>query len=132
MCPSRHSVRQAEYALFKDSLLEQNSYRWLHGLRGRRPRGRRRRNTHRPGPYTGHRALGLLRPRASTPIASGFLPGLESVNSTPRMLAIWFMDDGYTRIRPTRQPLSEIATCGFNDDDRHILLEEPAAARTAG
>ena len=27
-----------------------------------------------------------------------------------RMLAIWFMDDGYTRIRSNRRPLAEIAT----------------------
>ena len=32
----------------------------------------------------------------------------------PRMLAFWFMDDGYTRIRPRgRRPLAEIATVGF-------------------
>jgi uracil-DNA glycosylase len=40
-----------------------------------------------------------------------------------RMLAFWFMDDGYMRIRPGgRQPLAEIATNGFTDADRKILL----------
>ena len=38
-----------------------------------------------------------------------------------RMLAIWFMDDGYTRIRPTRRPLAEIATVGFSEADLRIL-----------
>ena len=38
------------------------------------------------------------------------------------MLAIWFMDDGYTRIRPPRQPLAEIATNGFDDADLQVLL----------
>ena len=41
----------------------------------------------------------------------------------PRMLAFWFMDDGYTRIRAGgRQPLAEIATVGFSDADRQVLL----------
>jgi hypothetical protein len=39
-----------------------------------------------------------------------------------RMLAFWFMDDGYTRIREGRQPLAEIATCGFSPDGLAILL----------
>ena len=42
---------------------------------------------------------------------------------TPRMLAIWFMDDGYMRLRPGRRPLAEIATNGFSDGDRHVLVE---------
>jgi uracil-DNA glycosylase len=40
-----------------------------------------------------------------------------------RMLAFWFMDDGYTRVRPPRQPLAEIATCAFSDADLAILVE---------
>jgi hypothetical protein len=39
-----------------------------------------------------------------------------------RMLAVWFMDDGYTRIRPGRQPLAEIATVSFDNADLKILL----------
>jgi uracil-DNA glycosylase family 4 len=45
----------------------------------------------------------------------------EQLNA--RMLAFWFMDDGYTRLRPPRQPGAEIATNGFSDRDRRILLE---------
>jgi uracil-DNA glycosylase family 4 len=41
----------------------------------------------------------------------------------PRMLAFWFMDDGYTRIRGGgRQPIAEIATVGFSDDDLQTLI----------
>jgi hypothetical protein len=32
------------------------------------------------------------------------------------------MDDGYTRIRPTRQPLAEIATVGFGEEDLQRLI----------
>jgi hypothetical protein len=39
------------------------------------------------------------------------------------MLAFWFMDDGYTRIRPGgRRPLAEIATNAFSDADLQILI----------
>ena len=38
------------------------------------------------------------------------------------MLAFWFMDDGYTRIREGRQPLAEIATCAFSEHDLQRLL----------
>ncbi len=40
----------------------------------------------------------------------------------PRMLAFWFMDDGYTRIRPPRQPSAEIASVAFDDEDMQVLL----------
>jgi uracil-DNA glycosylase family 4 len=39
-----------------------------------------------------------------------------------RMLAIWFMDDGYLRVRADRRPLAEIATVGFSDADLQVLL----------
>ncbi|MFI5010025.1 MAG: uracil-DNA glycosylase family protein [Solirubrobacterales bacterium] len=41
---------------------------------------------------------------------------------TERMLAIWFMDDGYMRIRPGRQPSAEIASVAFSDADLQVLL----------
>jgi uracil-DNA glycosylase len=41
----------------------------------------------------------------------------------PRMLAFWFMDDGYTRIRGGgRRPLAEIATNAFSDADLQVLI----------
>lgn len=39
-----------------------------------------------------------------------------------RMLAIWFMDDGYMRIRPRRQPIAEIATLGYEQADIQTLI----------
>jgi uracil-DNA glycosylase len=40
-----------------------------------------------------------------------------------RMLAFWFMDDGYTRIRGGgRRPLAEIATNAFSDADLQVLI----------
>ncbi|MES1193550.1 MAG: uracil-DNA glycosylase family protein, partial [Solirubrobacterales bacterium] len=42
---------------------------------------------------------------------------------TPRMLAFWFLDDGYMRIRGGgRQPLAEIATNDFSDADLQVLI----------
>jgi hypothetical protein len=39
------------------------------------------------------------------------------------MLAFWFMDDGYTRIRGGgRRPLAEIATVSFSDSDLQTLI----------
>jgi uracil-DNA glycosylase family 4 len=40
-----------------------------------------------------------------------------------RMLAVWFMDDGHMRVRDDRQPLAEIASNGFGNEDIQILLE---------
>ena len=37
------------------------------------------------------------------------------------MLAIWFLDDGHVRIRDGRQPLAEIATHSFGEDDLKVL-----------
>jgi uracil-DNA glycosylase family 4 len=51
------------------------------------------------------------------------VPAWMAEHLNARMLAVWFMDDGYTRLRPPRQPQSEIATNGFSDRDRRILLE---------
>jgi hypothetical protein len=39
------------------------------------------------------------------------------------MLAIWFLDDGHTRLRPRRQPISELAAVGFTDEDRNVLRQ---------
>lgn len=68
-----------------------------------------------------HRALGVLRRQFYG--SEKVVPGWISNELNERMLAVWFMDDGYTRIRPGgRQPIAEIATVGFNDDDLQVLL----------
>ncbi len=116
-----HSAGHAEYALFKTGLLEELL-----------PVGRTlavAATAGGPKQYSAvqtrtlaHRALGLIRsefyaPRKRVP------PSLRG-RLNPRMLAIWFMDDGYTRLRPGRQPLSEIATCAFEADSLRLLALE--------
>jgi uracil-DNA glycosylase family 4 len=114
-----HSERQAEYAAFKADLLAELSPRsgelQVAAVAG---------GTAHYGVVhvrtLAHRALGTLR--------ADFYSGRKRVPHwiedalNPRMLAIWFMDDGYTRIRPARQPLAEIATNAFSDDDRQVLM----------
>src|SRR5206468_2610404 len=39
-----------------------------------------------------------------------------------RMLAIWYLDDGYTRIRRNRRPRAEIATNAFGEADLRVLV----------
>jgi uracil-DNA glycosylase len=41
---------------------------------------------------------------------------------TPRILAIWFLDDGYTRIRPEKRPVAEIAAHSFSNEDISRLV----------
>jgi hypothetical protein len=68
-----------------------------------------------------HRALGVLRREFYTPKKR--VPAWLGDKLNARMLAFWFMDDGYTRIRPGgRRPLAEIATNAFSDEDLQILL----------
>jgi uracil-DNA glycosylase len=56
-----------------------------------------------------HRALGVLRRDFYRPRKT--VPSWVADSLSERMLAIWFMDDSYTRIRPGgRRPLAEIAT----------------------
>jgi uracil-DNA glycosylase len=52
------------------------------------------------------------------------VPRWLAAQLNPRMLAFWFMDDGYTRIRGGgRRPLAEIATNSFSDADLQVLIE---------
>ena len=68
-----------------------------------------------------HRALGVLRREFYGDRKR--VPAWIDGGLTDLMLAVWFMDDGYTRIRGGgRQPLSEIATNGFADEDLQVLL----------
>ncbi len=68
-----------------------------------------------------HRALAVL--RSDFYGARKTVPRWVETRLNARMLAVWFMDDGYTRIRDgNRQPLAEIATNAFSDADRQVLL----------
>jgi uracil-DNA glycosylase family 4 len=67
------------------------------------------------------RALGVLRREFYG--AQKRVPAWIAYRLTPRMLAVWFMDDGHTRIRSGRRPLAEIATVSFAETDLRILQQ---------
>jgi uracil-DNA glycosylase len=67
-----------------------------------------------------HRSLRTL--RADFYRSQKVVPSWMERELNERMLAIWFMDDGYIRIRPPRQPRAEIATNCFTDEDLQTLL----------
>ena len=115
-----HSARQASYAMFKSSLLAELSPR-IQYLDVAAASG---------GPRTypvvhvrtlASRAMRLIREHFYQPAKR--VPGWLASSLNPRMLAFWFMDDGYMRVRPGRRPLAEIATLGFEESDLEILLD---------
>ncbi len=68
-----------------------------------------------------HRALRVLRKDFYD--SSKVVPRWLAEDLNPRMLAFWFMDDGYTRIRGGgRRPLAEIATNSFSEADLQVLI----------
>jgi len=115
-----HSQRQRDYAQFKSSLLaelepvsQELAVAAVAG--GDRAYGAVHTRTR------AHRALGILRRDFYGETKRVPLWLADELNA--RMLAIWFMDDGYTRIRAGgRQPLAEIATVSFSDAELQILL----------
>ena len=51
------------------------------------------------------------------------IPSWMTESMTPLMLATWFCDDGYTRVRQNHgRPLAEIATCAFDDQSVDVLM----------
>ncbi|MCW2995126.1 MAG: hypothetical protein JWQ18_2621, partial [Conexibacter sp.] len=115
-----HSAKQGAYARFKAELLE-----------GLAPSVEERRVAAVAGGEASydvvqvrtraHRALGILRREFYA--ERKVVPAWIAEELTPRMLAFWFLDDGYTRIRDGgRQPLSEIATNGFSSADLRTLI----------
>lgn len=115
-----HAAAQREYALFKAELLKELRPRVAEFSVAAVVGGAKTYPTVQVR-TSAHRALGILR--------KDFYPSGKRVPSwmatrlNERMLAFWFMDDGYTRIRANRRPLAEIATCGFPDEDLPILLQ---------
>jgi uracil-DNA glycosylase family 4 len=115
-----HSASQAHYAFFKAQLLGELE-----------PRA----NTFSVAAVVGglqtypvvqirtlaHRALRILRDDFYRD--RKIVPEWMASELNDRMLAIWFLDDGYTRIRDGRQPLAEIATHSFNENDIRVLRE---------
>jgi uracil-DNA glycosylase family 4 len=114
-----HSARQREYALFKANVLAELEPR-VQELAVSAVAGGTRDHGVVHVRTLAHRALGIVRREFYRP--SKVVPGHLSDTLNPRMLAIWFMDDGYMRIRAGRQPIAEIASVGFSDSDRDTLL----------
>lgn len=115
-----HSERQGEYASFKAGLLAELQPA-VDSIAVAAVAGGARTFSTVHVRTLAHRALGVLRSefygrsgkRVPTWIA-------ETLNE--RMLAIWFMDDGYMRIRSGRRPCAEIATVCFSEQDLQVLL----------
>ena len=114
-----HSAQQSEYALFKAELLAELAPT-ARSLEVAAVAGGTAAYSVVQVRTRAHRSLRTLRP--------SFYDGRKRVPESlahqlnERMLAIWFMDDGYTRIRSNRRPLAEIATNGFADRDLQVLL----------
>jgi len=115
-----HGPAQAEYAAFKANLLAELSPRvdtmlvaMVSGADKTYPKVHVR--------TLAHRALGILRRDFYRP--GKRVPPWMAEKLNARMLAIWFMDDGYIRIRPPRRPSAEIAANGFMPDDLSILSQ---------
>ena len=114
-----HSEHQVEYARFKASLLHELDPVVDSALTSAIAGG------DRAYPVVlmrtrADRALHVLRREFYTP--RKIVPEWIADKLNARMLAFWFMDDGHTRRRPPRQPSAEIATNGFSDRDRRVLL----------
>jgi uracil-DNA glycosylase family 4 len=114
-----HSARQRQYAMFKAQLLREfepsEDERQVAAVVGGQTYGVILVRTRAA------RSLRVLRADFYRP--TKVVPEWIAEQLNPRMLAFWFMDDGYTRIRGGgRQPLAEIATVGFSDADRQVLL----------
>lgn len=114
-----HSGRQAEYAAYKEELLGELRPRST-SLEVTAVAGSERAYDVVLTRTLAHRALRVLRREfyADCKVVPDWIE--DALN--PRMLAFWFLDDGYLRIRPGRQPLAEIPTVGFSDGDLQVLL----------
>jgi uracil-DNA glycosylase len=115
-----HSERQREYALFKARLLTGLGARTSEltvaaVVGGTTTYGAVHVRTR------AHRSLRVLRSEFYGERKR--VPDWVADRLNDRMLAIWFMDDGYVRIRDGgRRPLAEIATNAFDDRDLQVLL----------
>jgi hypothetical protein len=114
-----HSVQQREYALFKADLLARFDPRVSeHEVAAANGGARRYRAVHVR--TLAHRALRVLRNEVYA--ERKFVPRWLEHELNERMLAFWFMDDGYMRIRPPRQPSAQICTNAFRFADLQYLL----------
>ena len=114
-----HSARQRDYALFKAKLLAE-LHPQVRMLSVAATAGGPKIYPTVQVRTLASRALRTLRAEFYMPRKQ--VPAWMVDRLNERMLAFWFMDDGYTRIRERRKPNAEIATCGFSDHDVQILL----------
>jgi uracil-DNA glycosylase family 4 len=117
MLTMAHSERQAPYALFKAKLLAELKVRF-HEVEVAAVAGGDRVYNAVHVRTLAHRALGTLRADFYKP--KKVVPAWIADELNPRMLAIWFMDDGHMNLRG--RPKAEIATVCFSDDDLQVLL----------
>jgi len=115
-----HSARQSEYVRLKAQLLAELNCHVEELTVAARVGGDRRYPTVQMRTRA-HRALSVIRSQFYE-ARKKRVPAWIETELNDRMLAFWFMDDGYTRIRENRQPRAEIATCAFSDSDVQRLL----------
>jgi uracil-DNA glycosylase family 4 len=115
-----HSDRQAVYAQYKADLLSELRTNYAELQVAAVSGG--------PADYPvvhvrtrAHRALGTLRRDFYGDRGKHVPPWIEE-RLNARMLAFWFMDDGYLRNRSGRSPSAEIAAHGFSEHDLRILV----------
>jgi uracil-DNA glycosylase len=119
-----HPALQGEYAAFKADLLAELGPR-IESVAVAAVAGGAREHGAVHVRTRSHRALGILR-RELYGGERKRVPGWLADGLSDRMLAIWFMDAGHLRVRPSRQPLAEIAAVGFDDLELQVLLREMA------
>lgn len=112
-----HCVEQGAYARYKASLLKEFDPVVSEAVTRAESGGRFHRVVRVR--TRAKRALRIVR-QAFYPRGKKIVP--EWLELTPRMLAIWFLDDGHMRIREGRKPNAEIATCGFDLASIQVLV----------
>jgi uracil-DNA glycosylase len=115
-----HAQRQGEYARFKAELVAELGVdvqeREVAAVAG----GERMYPVVHVRTLT-HRALRMIRQDFYG--SHKVVPPWLADELNPRMLAFWFMDDGYMRVRGGgRRPSAEIATNAFSDADLQVLI----------
>jgi uracil-DNA glycosylase family 4 len=115
-----HSAQQGDYARFKASLLQELDP-VVDAVRAVELSGRDRTYDVVHTRTRSDRSLHVLRREFYD--HRKIVPAWIAEKLNARMLAFWFMDDGYTRLRAPRQPSAEIAANAFSEGDLRLLLE---------
>ena len=114
-----HSGRQLNYALWKSELLDELQMSWsLVEVAAVAGGSRMYEAVHVRS--KAHRALRTL--RSDFYERKKRVPAWIEDELNDRMLAVWFMNDGYMRHRANRRSRAEIATTGFDASDLQVLL----------